>query len=445
MSALATLLFLGVGALPFASSERTLERELPVGVPLARIVHSFGECQVLATGEQEKPSAKLHLVASGADAAVEQRYLELTTLDVVVESGRLRVESHFPEKNQQPAGLSFAATLVVKLPASVALDLQNRYGGTLVERREAGVKVDSQFGPVEVRSVRGAVEVDEQWAAVTVVDAGGDVTVRGKSAAVTVERAAGVVDVRTHGGAVKVDGAASAHVENRLLSVELLHVSGDATVVATSSDVTAKEIGGSLTVDGANGATVVEGVGRELTIQQKFGKVDARRVKGSATVVGHFTDVTVADVGGDAQLSSPFAPVRATAIGGTLHAENSSRPLEIVDARGDVEANAHGGKLDVRWTKWPAPRSGREEVARAVTLTSENGGIEVALPDGAAVRLDATSSVGQLDCPLEGTTFAQSGAARTATLELGDAKSVRTKLHATCVGGAIRVRRAPAR
>ncbi len=451
MTLLAALLVAAVGPADGAAlvarsadMQRRVERELPADVLRAVVVHAFGECQVVVVAEGERPRARLDVSASGADEPLLRRFLERIDLSVAREAaadgseGKVAaIRSLFPPKDEKPAELSFAASLTLWLPEAVALELTCSYGRVHVEGRGADVKVVNQFGAVELQRVRGDVEVDDQYGAISVADVSGGALLKGKSSAVTALRVGGHVEVRTNGAPVRIEGAGSVRVENHLKSVELHDVAGDAAIVAPFCAVTARWIGGSLTIESGNASIVVEEVGQRLSIQHKNGKIDARGVKGDAIVLGNLSDVALADVGGSAEVRSAAAPVKVSGVGGRLIAENSARTLEIVNARGDVEASARGGLLRMKWTRLPA-----DGAEHAVTLEGEAGGIELELPDAASVALDLTSSGGSIDCALPGMNFEQNGAARSGTLALGGGK---VKLHATCVGGAIRVRRAAAR
>jgi hypothetical protein len=453
MTLLAALLLAAVAPAgrpdPASQSTTRIEREVPAGAAWYRVTHSFGECRVLATRPNEAPHAQLDPAASGVGGDALSRYLsgiDLVVIDLPPDPDKPRVvevRSKFPPKEQQPQGLSFAATLTLWLPEEAAVDVQNSYGRAIVDRRVGRVKVVDSLGAIEVRNVVGDVEVDDQFDQITVADVTGNVTARGKSAAITVERASGAVDVRTNGGVVRIDGAESAYAENRLKPVDVRNVRKDTTIIAPFCAVTTREIGGTLKVTSGNGSISIEGVGGDLTIDHKTGKVEARRIHGSATITGNLSDIVLTDVDGGADVHGPSAPVAVARIGGKLLVENSARTLEIVDPRGDVDASAHGGLLKLRWTQWPAAAA--DAVApRDVGLVGEVGGIELELPEGAGLRLEATSSIGQIDCQIAGMSFAQAGAARTGTLELGRGpREKKVPIHATCVGGAIRVRRAP--
>jgi hypothetical protein len=422
-------------------TERRVEREVPAACARVLAFHGFGECTVRGLAAKEKPRARLELVASGGGDGVERRYLELVDLSVTSEPapgepGRLvtTIRSVFPAAEQKPESLSFAANLTLWVPEDAALEVESGFGKVIVNGRGADVKVVNKLAPVEVRGVRGFVRVENPFGEILVEDVTGDALLRGKSSAITAWRVGGLVDARTNGASVVVDGAGSVFVETRLKPVDLRNVAGDAQAIAPFCNVTAREIAGSLTIESSNGTVTADGVGRDLSIQHKNGKVDARRVKGSATVIGNLTDVSLSDVAGAAEVRTASAPVKVSGVGGRLVAENSARALEIVNARGDVEASARGGQLRLRWTRLPA-----DGAAHEVTLEGEAGGIELDVPDGASATLELTCTAGPIDCELPGMSFAQAGAARTGRLVLGEGD---VKLHATCVGGAIRVRRA---
>lgn len=112
-----------VAPAPRRQTERRVEREVPpplADAALFRIVHGFGECRVLVAEGREKPRAVVDFVASGPGSDAERRYVELCDLSIAeepaagTESPRIAtVRSLFPPKEQQPAGLSFAARLTI--------------------------------------------------------------------------------------------------------------------------------------------------------------------------------------------------------------------------------------------------------------------------------------------------------------------------------------------
>jgi hypothetical protein len=411
-------------------TKRHLERELAADVAKVAAFHSFGDCVVRTAAAGEKPRALLDVVASGAGATAEQKFLDLVQLALADEGGVRTVRSLFPPPDQKPASLSFAATLTLVLPDACALVLDTSYGKALVDGRGGDVKVTNKFGAVEVSRVRGNVEVGDSFNTVTVRDVSGDLTVLAKHCPVVAETIGGLAKIRTNACAVAVRGAGAADVETTNVSVELRAIAHDARIVAPFCSVSATGVGGNLAITSGNFPVHVADVDGNLSVDQSGGSLTVDRVKGKATVTGSRCDTTLRDVG-SADLHCPWSALHLTRVGSFV-AENTSRTLAIVDPLGDVSATSTGGLIDFSATKLPAG-----DAAREITLVANGGGkIELALPADGSYVLDATSTVGTLECTLPGMDVTQQGTARVGTLRRGDG---RTKLHATCVGGAIRV------
>ena len=437
MSAIAALL-LAAATLTARQSTRTIEQPLPAIAPSFRVSHSFGSCTVQVAPAGQPPRARLELVASGGtdatqerrhitDATQERRYLDLCGLEVAADGV---VRSTFPTAEQKAESISFAANLTLWLPAGADLDLEQRFGAVNIDGAFGKVVVRSKLGAVAVSGAQGDVVVRGEWGAISVRDLRGSATLSTKSASITAERVGGHVDARTRGAFLRIDGAGSVHAENQIGSTELLHVKGDAEVIAPFSEVTARDIGGSLTIDGSNQSVAVERVGGNLRVQHKNGKVDARAITGSATLLCNLTAVTLTEVGGDAEVRSPSAAVRITRVDGKTVAENSAFALDLIDLRGDVDARASGGLLRARFGQLPA--DGR---ARTIELEAAGGQIDLELPVDASAEIELVSTSGQLDAELPGIVIEQNGSARIGTLRLGSGTA---KIRATCVGGPVR-------
>jgi hypothetical protein len=197
--------------------------------------------------------------------------------------------------------------------------------------------------------------------------------------------------------------------------------------------VTAVTIGGALSVTSNKEPLTVSDVGGDLTIEHKAGTIVARRIRGKATISGNLSDTTLEDVGGAVDVRCPYSPVRIARTG-DVKAQNSSRTLEIVDPRGGVDATGSGGLVKLHASLLPA-----DDAAHELTLVANGGALELELPQTGSYALDATSSIGQIECTLPGFQATLQGSARVGTLERGDAKDRKVRLHATCVGGAIRI------
>jgi hypothetical protein len=443
VNALAMLLIgvlAGVGATPRSRPEttRAVEQPLPAAARTFKITHTYGSCTIEVAGAGEPPRARLDLVASltGArdgDAALERRYLGLCGLEVAEEAGATIVRSLFPPKDQKAAELSFAASLTLRLPAGSVVELDQSFDAAIVRGPFGAVTVRSRLGAVTVEGAKGPVTVRGESGAIVVRDVAGDATLATRSASISAERVGGHVDARNSGAPIQIDGAGSVHAENRIKPIDVAHVKGAASLVASFSSVTARDIGGDLTIEGKNSPITIERVGGDLHVQNSIDKIDARAITGSATLLGNLSPVVLGEVGGDVEVHSPNAPVKIQRVGGKVVVENSGFALDLIDLRGDVEAHCSGGLLRARFARLPADGKAHELV-----LEAAGGQIELELPADASATLELTSTSGQLEAEIPGIDTTQSGAARIGTAKLGDGIA---KLRALCVGGPLRARR----
>jgi hypothetical protein len=438
MTALLLALLANAFVVPPPETKRHLEVELPAGV--ARVVadHSLGDLKVVVA-DGAKAFAELDCAASGSTPAAQQRQVDLVRLGLETANGAATVRSLFPDKDQKPAELSFAATMTLHLPLACAVELENLYGKIVVDGRNAEVRARNRFAPVEISHVMGAVRVENEFSQVVVRDCLCEVVVEAKSCEVTIERVFGLARVRTSAQKVRVADVHAADVETTMAPVTVTRVSRDVRIVAPFCAVTAVTIGGALTVESGNETLTLSDVGGDVQVQHKAGKIDARRIRGKVTISGNRSDTTLEDVGGAVDVKCPYSLVRIARTG-DAKAQNSSRTLEIVDPRGGVDATASGGLVKLHASQLPA-----DDAAHELTLVANGGALELELPPTGSYALDATSSIGQVECTLPGFQATLQGSARVGTLERGDAKDRKVRLHATCVGGAIRIAAADSR
>jgi len=431
----ALLLALLANALVFPGppeTKRHLEVALPADVARVFAYHSLGDLKVVVS-DGPKALAELDCAASGSTPAAQQRYVDLVRLSLEPANGAATVRSLFPDKDQKPADLSFAATMTLRLPAACAVELENSWGKIVVDGRDADVRARNRFAPVEIGRVKGDVRVANEFSQVVVHDCERGVEVTAKSCDVTIERAPGLALVRTSSRPVRVAQCGAADVETTMAPVSVTNIERDARIVAPFCAVTAVTIGGALSVTSNKEPLTVSDVGGDLTIEHKAGTIVARRIRGKATISGNLSDTTLEDVGGAVDVRCPYSPVRIARTG-DAKVQNSSRTLEIVDPRGGVDATGSGGLVKLHASLLPA-----DDAAHELTLVANGGALELELPQTGSYALDATSSIGQIECTLPGFQATLQGSARVGTLERGDAKDRKVRLHATCVGGAIRI------
>ncbi len=127
--------------------------------------------------------------------------------------GRARLEAGF-DHNHWGFGDSPSVDLVVRMPDSLALNIDDSSGSLQVSNIDAAVVIDDGSGSIRIEHV-GSVEID---------DGSGSIRISGVEHDVTIEDGSGSITVRGVGGSVIIDDGSGGidvnDVENDLIIVE---------------------------------------------------------------------------------------------------------------------------------------------------------------------------------------------------------------------------------
>lgn len=249
------------------------------------------------------------------------------------------------------------------LLGAVALTLVLSTGPASAEDFRSSVPTDPG-GTLRVQLDRGSLEVESHAEPEVRVDAqaprGMEFELRESDGEVElVGRSRGFLNSLFAGGRVRV----RVRVPERF-SVDLTTNGGSIEVERLEGSVSARTSGGSIGVEGAHGP------------------VDLRTSGGS---------IRAEDVVGDLEARTSGGNVDARGVKGRVEARTSGGSIELLDVHGPVRAETSGGSVRARFR---GPPEG--------TLRTSGGNVDVILPSGAGVDLEAHTSGGSitLEAPL---------------------------------------------
>ena len=121
--------------------------------------------------------------------------------------------------------------LTVRMPKSLALDIEDGSGDMVVEGTGAPVRIDDGSGDIRVLDVGGPLNIE---------DGSGEIEVKGVRGDLTIEDGSG--------------------------GVEVSDVSGDVTIEDGSGDLRVRRVGGGVTVDDGSGDIDIEGVEKDVRL-----------------------------------------------------------------------------------------------------------------------------------------------------------------------------------
>lgn len=134
--------------------------------------------------------------------------------------------------------------------------------------------------------------------------------------------------------------------------------------------------GGPIDIEAVRGSVRARTSGGSVTLEGAVGPVDLQTSGGP---------IRIADVQGETRARTSGGPITASEIVGALDVETSGGPIRLQDVAGPVQAHTSGGGITARFSH-----------AAAGELRTSGGSIEVELPEGAGVDLDAETSGGRV-------------------------------------------------
>lgn len=154
--------------------------------------------------------------------------------------------------------------LEVIMPADLRLDIHDGSGAISVRQVAEDVKIDDGSGSLEVVDCGGMLFIDDGSGEIVVKGIKGNMKIHDGSGELLVENAGGNVTIHDGSGGIRVMGAA-----------------GDVKIDDGSGSMRLTDIGGSVSIDDGTGDINVNGVEKDLVIEESgSGGVSIKNVKG---------------------------------------------------------------------------------------------------------------------------------------------------------------------
>lgn len=433
-------------------AEETVEEHVPVparasGRPLElHLTNLRGEVRV-APGQDDEVHIRAFKQVWGQDQQDAQAKLE--RLRIVTEAGdgmlAIRVEEppeiHLFSLITRSSQVAFEVTV----PENTTANLQTRDGDIHVQGIQGGVELSNRFGAVHVEDVVGEVVVDARDEDVTILRSGAPdarVHLNTRFSDLTVQQVtADEMHVENRDGAVNLEDVSvqgDLFVNTRFGGIELARVqatdlrveAGDGRVDIADVRSTGKleisskfgevsvsrAVATTLVMDVHDGSLVLEDVDveREGEVTSRYVSIDLRDVRARAfTIKGQDRDIVLDNVQLETQLdvSSQDGAVRVSGTAAkefrietrddSIDLDGASGLLWLRNRYGDVTVTgADEATLDVEVQDGTFTFEGTLDARADHRIEGTYGDVNLDLPGDTAVRLDAQTRFGRIDCDL---------------------------------------------
>lgn len=359
------------------------------------VKNAFGEVRVRA-GAPGVVRVHVRKVVFQPTEEKAREFAERIELRLTHEGALVRVRTNRDELRREDVG--FETHLEIEAPPTSVVEVRSEHGRVeLVD--VAGADVAGSFGGVALERVGGDVRLESRHGDVRVAEVGGGLELDSRHGSVAVAGVAGAARLFVQHGGVEVERSAGLEVELAHGSLTAQQVRGDLLVRGQHAPVRAEDVRGRAEVQTSFGQARLARVGGELVAQVEHGSVDASDVNGSARLEASFDDVTLERVAGPVEATVEHGGFTGRGLAQGARVKTSGAGAELDGFAGPVEVEVERGSVRLA----PGAALGADVVARA-----SHGRVQLEVPQGSGFELDAESTRGTVEAPLEGLSTADS-------------------------------------
>lgn len=212
----------------------------------------------------------------------------------------------------------------------------------------------------------------------------------------SIELDAGSIEIETHDEArVEIDARASGWGE---MKFELEHDENEVELVGSFGGWLSGLGGGRVRVRArvpehfdlnlrtSGGNIEVQDLQGDVDAETSGGTIDLKEVEGEVSAETSGGGITAQEIRGALEVKTSGGPIHVSEVSGPVQAETSGGGIRIRDAGAEVDARTSGGSVAVRFAGMPEGH-----------VETSGGSIEIELPEGAGVDLEAGTSGGRVE------------------------------------------------
>ena len=302
---------------------RNLEGSIPATILKLHLENRSGA--VIVTGVEDTFNWQGELKCHAPDEQTANEFADRCQIEASEADGTFRLVLKVPEGNRTPR---VESDLRVRVPKTVAVEVNNSFGVTEVTQIRQTVRVRNQSGGIALKSIAGEVDAATSFAAIEAEHIG-PAKLHNQSGAIDVSKVAGDLAATTSFGTL------NAH--NVKGTVELANQSGAITAIAIAGELKARTSFGSLRVQDTgpanlsnqSGSLEATHVAGNLVAKTSFALLAVQYIQGEADLANQSGEITAAGINGALSAHTSFARMRLSGPSPTIHAWNQSGAIEI--------------------------------------------------------------------------------------------------------------------
>ncbi len=282
----------------------------------------------------------------------------------------------------------FAADMEVLVPKNSHLKVKNQFGEIRVAGVNGRLDLSTTHKSIDVRNCSGQFDISARYSECRLTDLVGNLKLEGRGK-VYLQNIKGDVSIANEYSPLEiynVDGKLSISSSENSLTID--GVSSSVVINDRGSDMRVQKLQDSLKIKTSYKTVEIADVASDVTLESRYASLSLRGVKGNVHINSNTDRVQAEDVGGRLTVRARGSAIRASAIRGALDIQTSMKEVLASDFAGACTiANEYGG-ISVS-----AQTLGKGNVS----LRNRTGGIDLHLPEGAALEIDAIARSGRIE------------------------------------------------
>ena len=381
------------------------------------VENAFGAVNVSAGAPGEVRITLRKVVYLGAQDKA-RAFADRIQLQAVREGGALRVRTNRADLDHRLTGgdseADFQTHLDVLVPPGTAVKVQNEHGAVAVTD-VARADVSASFDTVRVERVAGPADIEARHGDVRATGIKGDLKLTNRHGDVTIEDVEGKATLDVQHGEVSATRVGGLVVSGAHGDVTADAVHGDLDVHTQHGAVRGVDVTGRASVETSFQGVTLEKVGGDARVHTEHGEVSLTDVTGAVDAQASFDDVSLTRIGGPATVTVSHGAVRARGLEKGARVRASGDEVVLDGFRGPVDIEAE--RAMVRLVPTGA-------IGAAVKVTATHGAIELDVPAGSRMDVQASAQPGEITTDVPGLSATQMGPGKLAATLGGGGNAV---------------------
>jgi DUF4097 and DUF4098 domain-containing protein YvlB len=328
------------------TASRHLDGEIPAQTSRIEIRHQFGEVEIAPAADV--PTWNWEVTCWAATPEQAQRFAEAVTLTVTEQDNLVRWQLTLPEP-PVPDLRGVKSRLVLSVPESVAVDLENSFGQTSVSGIRGGTVARCEHGALQLTGLSGPI------------------------------------DASTSHAELQAENIAAAKLSNEHGALHAAHVHGDLEARTSFGECRVESVTGGARLNNEHGSVFAKTVAGDLGIATSHAAVEVEDVSGALTIDNQHGSIKVSNAHGEAAVATSFSSLELQEIGGNVRARNEHGSITGSGVRGPIDAQTSFAQIEL------------DSAAPEVICRNEHGSIQLTVRNPSLSRVQAETSFGSLE------------------------------------------------